>query len=179
MSRDLPLEAIAAAAAFLLLAVAVTFARSVRGAGESRLRRILVPTGFFVFGTLFAISIPMLFVGGPGFQLSWQLLAFVAASLVSIGSAEAVAHFLGAERTRPWLAAGIAVAVLLVYGALALLTDGVVLRPTPVVLVPGLVAAAAAISWWPYLPVPEGVEADGREAAALFDLGRGIKRGDG
>jgi hypothetical protein len=169
MDRDLPLEAIAVTAALVLLAMAALFVRTVRHTGASRLRRILVPTGFFVVGTLFAIAMPMFFADGLVLSLSWQLLAFILMALVSIGLADAVAGFLGAERSRPWLTAGIAVAVLLAYGALALLTDGVVFRPTPVVLVPGLVAAAAALGWWPYLPVPEGEEADDLEAAEVFE----------
>lgn len=168
MDQVLPREAIAVAAALLWLAMAVLLARAVRGTGESRLRRILIPAGFFFFGILLAATLPLLTVGlsfSPTLETLWVALAVLA----GVGAADSVAVLLGAERTQSSLAGGIVAAVLLVYAAMLAWLGVGAFQLTPFLAVPGLVAAAAAITWWPYLPAPEGEGPDDEAAAEVFE----------
>lgn len=169
MGPDLPLEAIAVAAALLWLAIAVLFARAVRGTGASRLRRILVPSAFFFFGMALVILGPLLLSSDLTFSPNMKTLWFALILLAVIGIGDAVAVELGAERTPPWLTGGIVGAALLSYGGLLAALGARAFQVSPFLAVPGLVAAAAAITWWPYLPMPEGVGPDDEEAAEVFE----------
>ena len=173
MTAAPPVEAIAITIAVLLLALSIMFARAVRGTGPSRARRILLPAILFTLGTTLVLALPQLFIGTPiyplravGMGLLWLFLI----GLASAAIADSVAAIMGAERTPRWLTAGIVAAILLTYGGLALLTGDLIFRPEPFALVPALVAASAAISWWPYLPRAEGEEdEEDAEAAEVFE----------
>jgi len=163
-----PVEAIAIATALFLLALAILFARTVRDTGPSRARRILLPAIYFVLATILVFGLPLLVLGlpflGPA-ALAGALLRLALPVLLTAAIAEGIVFALDAERTPQWLAAGIISAILVAYGSLAALTGGSFLRAEPVVIVPALVAASAAIIWWPYLPRPE----DDPEAAEAVD----------
>lgn len=172
MSQTPPVEAIAIATACFLLVLAILFARAVRGTGPSRARRILLPVLFFVLGTCLVFGLPRLFLGLPflgpaglGQILLWLALSALLASAI----AEGIVFALNAERTPHWLAAGIVAAILGAYGSLVALTGTLFLLAEPVAIVPSLVAAAAAIIWWPYLPRPEGEEEADDVAAGVFE----------
>lgn len=172
MRETLTVDAVAIAAAFVMLALAILFARAVWGTGPSRARRILLPVIFFVLATILVFCVPLLLlrqpIVGPA-MFAWVLLWLTVPALLVSVVAEGIVFALNAERTRQWLVAGIVAAVGVLYGALALLSDGAMLRAEPAVIIPALVAAAAAIVWWPYLPWPEGAEVEDLEAAELFD----------
>ncbi len=172
MIQTPPVEAIAITTALALLALAIMFARVVRGTGPSQARRILVPTIWFVLGALLVFGLPMLFLMPASIALRAAALALPwlgGSALLSAGIAEGIVTMLGAERTPQWLSAGIVSAILVTYGWLLALTGDFFFRAEPVVIVPALVAAAAAIAWWPYLPRPEGAEAEDVEAAEVFE----------
>jgi hypothetical protein len=171
MSQTPPVHAIAIATAFFLLVLAILFARAVRGTGPSRARRVLLPAIFFVLATFLVFGLPLVFLGlplaGPA-ALAGALLWLALPALLSALIAEGIVFALNVERTPHWLTAGIATAVLANYGWLAALTGDLFFRVELVAIVPAMVAASAAIIWWPYLPVPEGAEEDDEDAAEVF-----------
>ena len=172
MSQTPPVHAIAIATALFLLVLAILFARTVRGTGPSRARRILLPAIFAVLATFLVCSLPLLFLRQPFLgpaALVGALLWLALPALLSSVIAEGIVFALDAERTPHWLTMGIVAAILAVYGWLAVLTGSAMFRAEPLVIVPALVAAAAAIIWWPYLPRPEGQEEDDEEAAVVFE----------
>ncbi len=167
-----PVEAIALAAALLLLALSVLFARAVRFTGPSRARRILLPALFFTFDSMLVLLLPQLFLGTPLFPLGGVGIGLLLTLLIALAAAlvaEGMVFALDAERTPHWLGAGIVAAILLTYAGLGLMIGGLIFRPEPFALAPALVAAAAAIVWWPYLPRPEGEEEPDDEAAEVFE----------
>jgi hypothetical protein len=172
MTHPPPVHAIAIATALFLPGLAILFARTVRGTGPSRARRILLPAIFAVLATFLVCILPLLFlrepIVGPA-AMAGSLIWLAFPALLSACVAEGIVFALDAERTRHWLAAGIAAAILAVYGWLAVLIGSAMFRAEPLVIVPALVAVATAIIWWPYLPRPEGAEEDDAESAEVFE----------
>lgn len=172
MSADFA-AAIPLAGALVLLGLAIAFARAVRGTGPSTLRRVLLPAAFFLVATLLVLGVPMLIdmslpdvLQAAAIGLFWLTVP----ALLSAWILDGIAMVLGAERTAFWQAAGIVAAILATYAWLAAFSGGFIFTLGPLAFVPALVAAGAAITWWPYLPRPEG-EADGEdeETAGRFD----------
>ena len=167
-----PVEAFAIATALTLVALSVMFARAVRGTGPSRGRRIVLPATWFVLGAMLTYAVPLFFLIPPAFVLRaliWGAPWVALPALLSAAVAEGIVFALNAERTPHWLWAGIIAAIILSYGWLLGLTGDVMFRAEPAVIVPALVAASAAIVWWPYLPRPEGAEVEDAEAAEVFE----------
>jgi hypothetical protein len=171
MSPTPPVEAFAIAAALAWLALSVMFTRAVRGTGPSRGRRIVLPASWFVLGAALTYAVPLFFLIPPAFVLRalvWGAPWVALPAFLSAAIAEGIVFALNAERTRQWLCAGIVSAIVVTYGGLLALIGDLFFRAEPVVIVPALVAASAAIIWWPYLPRPEGTEEDDEDAAEVF-----------
>jgi hypothetical protein len=173
MSQAPPVEAIAIAAALLLLALSVLFARAVRGTGPSRARRILVSPLIFVFGTLFVFGTPWLFDGsasislpGVGRGLFWLFLIGLAGVLLLEGTTTLFAP----ERTAGWLGGGIFIALFLTMCGVAMVTGPLFFAFDPLsLLLPAPIAIATVIGWWSYLPRPEGMEEADGELTEVFE----------
>jgi hypothetical protein len=159
MSSALPLDALMVVAALVVLVLSIMFARAIRNTGPSRARRILVPTGIFVLGIIVLFALPVLFSSASA-GLLWAaaegFLWLALGALVAAAVAEGIVTTLEVERTPRALAAGIVAAVLLIYAWLVMRSGAVILEAGLLALIPGMIAAAAAIGWWPYLPWPEG-----------------------
>lgn len=172
MTSATPIDAFAIAAALTWLALSILFARAVRGTGPSRARRIVLPVAWLVLGAALTFALPMFFVIPPAWVLQGIIRGapWVAVpALLTIVVAEGIVFALDAERTSQWLATGIVAAVIAAYGWLFGFAGESLFRAEPVVIVPGLVAASAALIWWPYLPRPEGAEEDDAESAEVFE----------
>jgi hypothetical protein len=167
-----PVEAFAIATGMALVALSVMFSRAVRGTGPSRGRRIVLPVCWFVLAAAMTYAVPLFFLIPPGFVLRavvWGTPWVALPALLTAAVAEGLVFALNGERSRQWLGAGIVAAVAATYGWLLALAGDVMFVAEPVVIVPALVAASAAIIWWPYLPRPEGAEAEDVEAAEVFE----------
>ena len=167
-----PVEATSVAAALALLALAGFFARLVRNTGPSPLRRVLIPAFYYVISILLIVGMPALLTElsvATAVSLALILLWMAVPALITAAALDGVATLLGAERTPQWLTIGIIAAVIAAFAWLAAL-NGALLREIGMfaflLVVP---AAGSAITWWPYLPVPEGEGPDDEAAAEVFD----------
>lgn len=167
-----PVEALGVAAALTLFALALFLARLARGTGPSQVRRVLIPAAFFVLATVIVFGLPLLILApasimplGVAIALAW----LVPGALLTVWVLDGVAVTAGAERTPGWRTLGISGAVIANYSWLAALTGDLLLRLEPIAAAPALMAAGAALLWWPYLPRPEDDPEDPEAVDGIFE----------
>jgi hypothetical protein len=148
---------------FGLLGGAILFAYHSAGnaAGSSdQSRRILIPACAFTLGVTVYSLLALVGRAGIGFVFFTAVTAFIingVGSLVLISLVDVAAKAMGARRTRSWLIAGsaafvgtLALALLISQGAFSGRGIAALLQPDPVALI--ILAAAATLIWWSYLP---------------------------
>jgi hypothetical protein len=146
-----------------LLGGAIQFAyrsaRNVPGSSDQS-RRILIPACAFTLGITVYSLLALAGRAGTSFVVVTAFTAFIingVGSLVLISLVDVVAKSMGARRTRSWLIAGlaafvgsVALALLISTGAFSGSGIAVLLQPDLIALI--ILAAAAALIWWSYLP---------------------------
>jgi len=153
------------ALAFVLVALggAIRFARdrALNAAGSTdQSRRILIPPFAFTLALTVYSVLAMLGWAAPSFLIGTAITVFVIngmGSLLLVAATDVAFKAMGARRTRAWLLAGISVffggvAVALLVSAGAFTGRGFTVLLTPDLAALVLLAIAAALIWWSFLP---------------------------